>query len=141
MLLHSVAKAPLVPWKIYWFIPSSGRNNFAKWDAKLSLKGRIKRNTALKYLRVEPLSRWTRPEASPLGNHLYVIHFSDENGAAHRMCGFIDLSNHAFVICVTMIEKDGKYNPDDYEARTLKAQLEIQSQFKKFTLECPWGNL
>lgn len=141
MLLQSFQKSPETPWAIYWYLTDSGRNNFTKWDAKLSLKGRVKRNTALKYLRVEPLSRWVRPEASPLGNLLYVIHFNDENSTAHRMCGFIDLAHHAFVICATMIEKDGTYNPNDYEARTLSSQIDVQADFDKHTLECPWGTL
>lgn len=141
MLLQSHQKAPETPWIIYWYLTGTGRNNFTKWDKNLSIKGRVKRNTALKYLRVEPLSRWVRPETSPLGNLLYVIHFTDENRTAHRMCGFIDLAHHAFVICVTMIEKDGTYNPNNYEARTLSAKLDVQADFDKRTLECPWGTV
>lgn len=141
MLLQSIEKAPLTPWRIYWYLTDSGRNVFSKWDEKLSVKARVKRNTALKYLRVEPLSRWTRPEASPLGNHLYVIHFNDENSTAHRMCGFIDLEHHAFVICATIIEKDGIYIPDDYEKRTLLAKENVLGDFDKHTCVCPWGTL
>ena len=136
MLLHSTEKPPEKPWAFLWYLTDSGRNNLVKWDTGLSTKAKVNRNTAMKYLRVQPLSRWSRPEASPLGNGLYVIHFKDENSTAHRLCGFIDHEHHAFVICVTIIEKDGKYNPDDYETRTLTAKRKVQGDFNKHTAVC-----
>jgi hypothetical protein len=141
MLLQSSARSPEFPWAYYWYLTDSGRNNFIKWDARLSTTAKVKRNTAMKYLRVQPLSRWSRPEASSLGNHIYVIHFNDENRTSHRICGFVDLEHHAFVICATMIEKDGAYHPADYETKTLSAQINVQGNFGKHTLACPWGKV
>lgn len=138
MLLHSPLRTPHKPWQFLCYITAGGRNDFTKWDAKLSVKARAKRDVAMRYLRVQPPERWNRPLASSLGNHLYVIHFSDENGTAHRLCGFFDLQNHAFVICVTIVEKDGKYNPQDYEKRTLDARTQVARAFAQHTAPWPW---
>lgn len=141
MLLQSPIRTPDSPWNFLFFVTETGRNNILKWDQKLSTKAKANRNIAMKYLRVQPIERWRRPQASSLGKHLYVIHFHDENRTTHRMCGFVDALHHVFVICVTMIEKDGTYNPADYEERTLHAQELVSGNFDKHTAPCTWGTV
>lgn len=140
MLLHSKTRPPLQPWKFLHYLSKSGRNDIAAWDVDLSKKARANRNTAMRYLKVQPSDRWSRPLASPLGDHLYVIHFRDENGSAHRLCGFFDADHHAFVICVTIIEKDGKYKPENYEQRTNQARANVAGAFEQRTTSCDWGD-
>jgi hypothetical protein len=141
MLLFSSDRTPFEPWHYRFYAPIVGRNDFAKWNSRLSAKARANRDVKMRFLKVQPLSRWTRPTASPLGKHLYVIHFQDENGSAHRLCGFVSIEHHAFVICVTITEKDGKYNPTDYEARTLQAKNHVDGAFNERTNKWPWGSL
>ncbi|MDO9404897.1 MAG: hypothetical protein Q7T87_12765 [Polaromonas sp.] len=139
MLLQSQMRQPEKPWEFRHYLTDSGRNDMEKWDANLSKRGRANRDTAMRYLRNQPIERWTRPEASSIGDHLYVIHFKDENGSAHRLCGFFDLDYHAFVICVTIIEKDGKYKPKDYEKSTIQARANVAGVFEQRTASCTWG--
>ena len=90
------------------------------------------------YLRQQPLQRWVRPEASPLGNHLYVIHFADQNRTQHRICGVAYPSYHVFVMCVTIVEKGGRYYPIDYEARTLECRSELLGGVHERSIASPW---
>jgi hypothetical protein len=92
----------------------------------------------MKFLAQQPSDRWSRPHASPLKNHSYVIRFKDENGAQHRMFGFFARQHHTFVICFAGHEKDNKYHPPDYEARVAKCKSLVELDFKKRTTDCDW---
>lgn len=58
--------------------------------------------------------------ASPLGDGIYVIRFSDENRSQHRIFGFFDVARRAFVMALPGGERDGKYFPSDYAKKTLE---------------------
>jgi hypothetical protein len=138
MLLHSPARTPDQLWEIRCFLRESGRNECAKWHQNLSTRARVKLRVRLAYLRAQPESRWQRPEASPLGNHVAVIRFTDENGTQHRLTGYFDHKHHAFVICVLGVEKDETYTPADYEQQTHSRRSEVGERFAERTAAWPW---
>lgn len=104
---------------------SNGRSVVERQDAELSKTGKARRDVEIAYLRQQPLTRWTRPHASSLGDHLYVIRFRDENRKQHRMFGFADIPHHLFVICLTGYEKDNVYHPHDYIDRVKRCRDDI----------------
>lgn len=139
MLLQSTDRTPLEAWEIRCYLRHSGKNDFVKWHAGLSKRAQVKLRTALQYLRYQPATRWTRPDAVALGDHVCVIHFSDENRTQHRVTGFHDVTNHVFVMCVIGFEKDGTYTPADYENQTRECRLEVNGRLSERTCEWPWS--
>lgn len=137
-LLEGAVKRPFSGWEYRLWLTDSGRNDFEKWDKGLSAKGRARRNTNMKFLRDKPADQWDRPEASPLGDNVYVIRFKDENSTQHRLFGYHDLSNHAYVICFAGFEKDHVYHPTDYGKRILQCRANIKGRFSERTIVCPW---
>ena len=137
-LLEQPVKAVVSVWEYRLYVTPSGRNDIAKWDAKLSARARAKRNTNMKFLRDKPATQWSRPSASPISDNVYVIRFKDENGSEHRMFGYHDLQYHAFVICFEGYEKDNVYYPTDYEERVKKFRTEIAGKFDERTIACTW---
>lgn len=90
---------------------------------KLSTKGKAKLDAKINQLKDKPKDMWLRPDASSIGDGVYVIHFSDENRTQHRPVGsFLD-SYNSFVITIIAIEKDDKYKPKTYFA-TAKERFE-----------------
>ena len=136
--MHSSWRTPAVPWAIRLYLTETGRNDFSKWNASLSTKGRARRDSNIKFLRFQPEERWRRPEAAALGNHASVIHFQDETTFQHRLFGYFDLENHAFVICVVGFEQGNKYHPKDYEQRIQQRRASVGDAFNKRTIPCPW---
>ncbi|WP_431107626.1 hypothetical protein [Variovorax paradoxus] len=137
-LLKGSKKPPFTVWEFRLWLTATGRNEHAKWDSELSKKGRARRNVSMKFLRDKPAAQWSRPEASPLGDHVYVIRFKDENGTQHRLFGYHDLDHHAYVICFEGFEKDHVYHPPNYEERVRKCRSDIKGQFDQRTIVCPW---
>lgn len=137
-VMHSTLRTPHTSWAFRLWLSPSGRNELSKWDAKLSTQGKARRNTAMKFLRVQPAERWSRPQASPLSDHVYVIRFHDETHSQHRLFGYFDLDHHAFVICFAGNEKDGVYHPADYVQRTIRCRQELSGHFSERTVECSW---
>ena len=138
VLMHSPVRTPDTPWEFRLYLGPGGRNAFTKWDNGLSAAGRARRNTAMKFLRVEPPQRWDRPHASSLGHNVYVIRFKDQTGFQHRLYGYFDLQHHAFVICETGYEKDSVYFPSGYIERTERCRTDVSMDFNGRTTICPW---
>lgn len=138
MLLQSTSRSPDEPWEIRCYLRESGKNDALAWHAKFSTKGKVKVRTRLHYLRFQPQERWTRPEAAALKNNVAVIHVTDENGSKHRLTGYFDHRNHAFVICVLGYEKDDVYYPPDYEERTRRCRDDVGDDFDQRTAKWPW---
>lgn len=138
VVMLSPLRSPSAPWAFRLYIGQSGRNRLQDWSERLSVKARAKRDSTMKFLRVQPEQRWSRPQASPLGNHVYVIRFTDETGKQHRLFGYFALEHHAFVICLAGFEKDGRYQPKDYEERTKQCRVEVDPDCLGRTVECPW---
>lgn len=138
MLLQSPLRTPEKPWEIRCFLRASGKNDCEKWHQGLTKRAQVKLRTHLHYLRAQPESRWVRPGAVALKDHVCVIHFTDENRTQHRLTGYFDADNHAFVICVLGIEKDRVYTPADYESQTHDCRNEVRGQFEQRTARWPW---
>ena len=137
ILMHSPLRTP-PPWAFRLFVAENGRNDFIDWDARLSQAARARRASTMKFLRVQPEARWSRPHASPIRNNSYVIRFHDETGAQLRLFGFFSLEHHAFVICVIGREVGDKYYPKDYEERIARCKAVAQPAFHERTVDCPW---
>ncbi|WP_419465627.1 type II toxin-antitoxin system RelE/ParE family toxin [Burkholderia diffusa] len=84
------------------------------WVKTLSKKARANFSRTRDHLRHQPPEQWDRPHASPLGNHIYVIRFRDENSTQHRAFGHFRSKNDAFVLTNSGIEKDNVYEPSTY---------------------------
>jgi len=138
VLLQSTARTPDAPWNIRLFITSTDRNELAIWDSTLSVKGRARRDVAIKFLRVQPSTRWSRPQSSPLGDNCYVIRFKDQTGFQHRLFGYQDIKHHAFVICFEGYEQNDEYHPADYAERIKQCRTEVGDLFDERTVECEW---
>ena len=137
VMLSSV-RPPDAPWAFRLYVSESGRNDLNKWDAGLSEVGRARRSSSMKFLRTEPPQRWDRPHASSLGHNVYVIRFRDQTNFQHRLFGYFDHPNHAFVICVSGFEKDSAYHPDDYVERVDACRLAATVDPRKRTVACTW---
>lgn len=139
MLLQSRLRTPHRPWAIRCLASTQRWADYAKWyERALTVKGRAKLATTLRYLVTEPSERWMRPKAVVLKDHVAVIHFSDENGMQHRITGYFDRKHHAFVMCVFGHEKDDQYQPGDYEERTLRDRSEVAGAFEQRTVAWPY---
>lgn len=104
-------------WKFHCFLDHRGKDVLADWHRTLSTKGRANFARARDQLKDQPKTSWDRPHASPLGNHIYVIRFKDENRTQHRAFGHFADEHHAFVITLYGEEKDGCYSPSNYSER------------------------
>jgi len=138
MLMQSPLRSPAEPWEIRCFLKESGRNEAEKWHLALNKRMQVRLRTHLNHLRFQPEQRWTRPDAAALGDHLCVIHFKDENRTQHRLTGYFDIKNHAFVICVYGFEKDGVYTPQDYADKTRQCREDVGNDFQQRTAVWPW---
>jgi len=115
ILLHSRSPSPTPAWRILEFVDGRGQGAISPLDrGRLTSKGRAKFDRTLDHLRWQPTDRWIRPKAASIGDHIYVIHFTDENRIPWRISGFIDLPHHAFIMCVPGTERDGNYEPPNY---------------------------
>jgi hypothetical protein len=79
-VMHSKERTPASPWKFRLFASESGASDLTKWDSKLSVAGRARRDAHMRFLCVQPPTRWSRPQASPLGDNVYVIRFKTRPG-------------------------------------------------------------
>lgn len=137
-LLQGSLKPVFAVWEFRLWLTESGRNDHEKWNSGLSATARARRDMNMRFLRDKPATLWERPDASPLGDNLYMIRFKDENGSQHRLFGYHDLKNHAYVICFEGFEKDNVYHPTDYKERIRKCRSDIEGQFNERTIVCPW---
>lgn len=90
----------------------------------------------LDHLRQQPLSRWSRPYGSPVGDHIYVIRFVGERRFQWRITGHADEEHGAFVMTTPGYEKDNDYYPSDYKERAGKAKQHVSKDFDKYTARC-----
>jgi hypothetical protein len=138
LVLHKRVQGPLTPWRIRCYLRESGKNDAEKWYSKLTVKGKARLASRLRYLIERSQSDWVRDQAVTLGDNLAVIHLKDENGSEHRLTGYFDVEHHSFVICVYGFEKDGVYNPPDYVDRTNQCRKSVGQRFDERTVLWPW---
>ncbi|MFY3697388.1 type II toxin-antitoxin system RelE/ParE family toxin [Achromobacter xylosoxidans] len=106
------------------------------WHKKLSPTARANFMRARQQLAHQPMTSWSRPHASPLGNHIYVIRFKDENRTQHRVFGHFEQTDSAFVMSVTGYEKDSVYYPKTYVADVSSARSVCEGNYEKRTCNC-----
>ena len=111
-------------WTFLCYRNGSGRNQIYPQLRALSKQGTMNLRRTLEHLRVKPPSAWDRPQASPIGNHIYVIRFKDENRSQHRLFGHHESLYGEFVITLYGLEKDGNYAPPNYLTTCLRRQCE-----------------
>lgn len=138
VLLHSPLRTPDSPWEIRLFLTEAGRSPVEEWNKAVSVKGRAKRDATLRFLQVQPSARWSRPKASAVGDNVYVIRFTDENGFQHRLYGYQDTPHHAFVICFHGYEQNDEYFPVDYTQRVKQCRTAVGEDFFQRTAPCAW---
>lgn len=121
-------------WNFHQYVTSSSKEVIEKWASHISKKGRANLDRALDHLRDQPMTEWRRPEASPLGNHIYVIHFKDENRSQWRICGHFYMPHRTFVLTVGVKERDGQYIPEDYEKQATNNRVICDENFYERTV-------
>lgn len=108
-----------------------------RWVSKsLSKKARANLDRTLEHLCVQPKTEWSRPHASPLGNHIYVIRFKDENRSQHRVAGHFHNETHLFVMTEPAIEKDDNYDPPNLTELAVHNKAVCDADFNGRTQAC-----
>ena len=123
-------------WKFLCYRNASGKNQISTHLARLSKSGMMKLRRTLEHLQVKPQTSWSRPQASPTGNNIYVIHFTDENRTQHRLFGHHEIIFQEFVITLYGVEKDGKYDPANYASICADRQCECLAEPAKHKCSC-----
>lgn len=124
-------------WRFRCFYSERGEDLIDRWISKnLSRKARAKLERTLELLCVRPATEWGRPNASPLGNHIYVIRFSDENNRKIRIAGHFQGDTKYFVLTQPVIEKDSTYEPDNYEQLAADHKNVCSNAFNSRTQDC-----
>lgn len=101
-------------WTFKCYVNWRNRDVIDEWHGDLSATARANFQRAREHLSAQPKAAWSRPHASPLGNHIYVIRFKDESRMQHRVCGHFPEDRDFFVMTLPAIEKDDKYEPSNY---------------------------
>lgn len=101
-------------WRFRCLLSTRGEDLIDRWHSKISKRGRAKLERAMEHLAVQEKSEWTRPDASCIGNHIYVIRFKDENSTQHRIAGHFHENSNVFVLTQPVIEKDNEYDPRNF---------------------------
>ena len=123
-------------WKFLCYRNASGKNQISPHLVRLSKSGIMKLRRTLEHLQVKPQTAWSRPQASPTGNNIYVIHFTDENRTQHRLFGHHEITFQEFVITLFGVEKDGKYAPANYISICTDRKCECLAAPRKHKCSC-----
>ena len=94
-----------------------------------SKKAAAKFDRTLDHLVQVDKTSWSRPHASPLGDHIYVIRFTDENRTQLRVFGHFEDLEHCFVMTLSGGEKDDQYEPSNYASQTQDRRTLVSSDF------------
>lgn len=111
----------------------------------LTIKARARFERALDQLRQIPKSSWHKPTpASNIGDHTYVIRFTEVTGAQIRVFGHFFDPHNSFVMTFDGGEKDYEYIPSDYQdvAQHHRAECDKDLQgktlpFRQYCSLCP----
>lgn len=123
-------------WRFHCFLSERGTDVIDSWHSGISKKGRAKLERTLEHLAVQEKTEWDRPHASPLGDHIYVIRFSDENRMQHRIAGHFHGDSLAFVLTQPGYEKDDIYYPKDIVKLAKGHKVVCDSDFNGRTRVC-----
>lgn len=135
-----VAETP--PWRGPWdyrcYVDEKGNNIIIDWLRNLSPKARQNLKRTLEQLATKPRDAWSRPQASPLGDHIYVIHFRDENRTQWRIYGEHDDGHKCFVLTNFGTERGGQYDPPsaDCSATAKRRMVDVRKSWGVRTCSC-----
>lgn len=111
----------------------------SEWRNSVQKKVRVKMDRSLDQLRQMPKVEWHKPApASNIGDHIYVIRFTDQTGMQIRVFGHFHDPHEAFVMTFVGHEKDGKYVPSNYQELAQGHRARCSDQFQKRTQ--PYGD-
>ncbi|HEY1395771.1 hypothetical protein [Roseateles sp.] len=111
----------------------------SEWRNTVQKKVRVKMDRSLDQLRQMPKVEWHKPApASNIGDHIYVIRFTDQTGMQIRVFGHFHDPHKAFVMTFVGHEKDGKYVPANYQELAQGHRAHCSDQFQKRTQ--PYGD-
>ena len=113
-----------------------GSGVVTKWldSSHMSVKTQANLERTLDQLRQLPQTNWTRPHASSLGHHTYVIRFRDVTGKQLRIFGHFYLPHPSFVMTCHGYEKDSVYFPSNYKDLAKEYKLTCDSSFSSETI-------
>lgn len=127
-------------WQFRCKIDHRDRCVIKPWLAKLSTAGQASLDRTVQHLAPLPQEVWTRPQASKIGDNIYVIHLRDENRTQHRTFGHFHPSDHSAVLTLTGYEKDGTYFPDNYERITAEHRTSCDANHDRLTIRCRYAD-
>ncbi len=102
-------------------------------STRMDKKTQANLDRTLDQLRQQPQTNWSRPHASSLGDHIYVIRFKNSTGGQLRIFGHFHLPYGTFAMTLHGYEKDSKYHPPDYQARAKEYKANCDSDFSAQT--------
>jgi hypothetical protein len=123
-------------WRFHCFLSERGEDVIDTWHNGVSKKGRAKLERTLEHLAVQEKTEWSRPQASPLGDHIYVIRFTDENRMQHRVAGHFHADSLAFVLTQPGYEKDDIYHPENFTKLAKSHKSTCDGEFNSRTCSC-----
>jgi len=136
------APPPKPPWRGPWsfrcYVDEKGNNIIIEWLKNLSPKARQNLKRTLEHLAAKPRDAWSRPQASPLRDHIYVIHFKDENRTQWRIYGEHDDEHKCFVLTNYGTERDGQYDPPsaDCSDTAKRRMVDVRQSWDARTCSC-----
>ena len=108
----SPVRLPIVKWKWRCFRDDQGTNVVIDWVTAKSKGGQARLKNALDQLSQLEKQHWHKPQpSSSIGNHIYVIRFSDENRTQWRIYGHHKDAIRTFVLTNYGTERGNKYDP------------------------------
>jgi hypothetical protein len=114
---------------------AKGKGIVTEWiiSTRMDKKTQANLDRTLEQLRQQPQTNWSRPNASSLGDHIYVIRFKSSKGGQLRIFGHFHLLHDTFAMTLHGYEKDRKYHPPDYQARAKEYKACCDSDFSTQT--------
>ncbi len=113
---------------------ADARGVMSAWKRQQPVALQAKFDRVLDQLRQMPKSQWHKPApASALGNHIYVIRFTDVTKKQIRLFGHFFDAHQAFVMTFDGYEKDNVYYPAHYQALGSAYKQRCDADFQSCT--------
>ena len=112
------------------------------WLMKQSVKARANLDRTIEHLAPLPPQYWARPQASPIGDNIYVIHLKNENREQLRIFGHFSgkgTAEASFVMTLEGYEKDNVYHPQNYEVAARKNLDWCNVAHNRRTISCRYA--
>lgn len=135
-LLNTVIASAVSKWN-YHERKSKNVGVITEWikSSHLTVKAKARFDRALDQLRQLPRTSWHKPNpASVIGDHTYVIRFTEVTGAQIRVYGHFFDPHTSFVMTFDGGEKDNEYYPTDYQNVAQRHRTECDKDLQGKTL-------